>query len=76
VVAAAVKAFYGEVRQLVLNLIGDGFVDADTYLPLFANDGFVQQDYWGRLKPASRALAQSVAADVDPTGFFRDRTGG
>lgn len=76
VVAAAVKAFYDAVRQLVLDLIGDGFVDGDTYLPLFANDGFFQQDYWGRLKPASRALAQSVAADVDPTGFFRDRTGG
>lgn len=76
VVANAIKAFYDEVRQLVLDLMADGFVDEDTYLPLFANDGFFEQDYWGRLKPESRALAQSVAADVDPDGFFRERTGG
>lgn len=76
IVANAIKGFYEDVRELVLDFQADGFVDEDTYLPLFANDGFFEQDYWGRLKPASRALADSVAADVDPNGFFRDRTGG
>lgn len=76
IVANAVKAFYEGVRQLVLDWMADGFVSADTYLPLFANDGFFEQDYWGRLKPENRALAQSVADEVDPDGLFRDRTGG
>ena len=29
----------------------------DVYLPVFMNYAFHAQDYWGRLKPASRALA-------------------
>lgn len=76
IVAAALSGFYDDVRALVLSYLADGFVDEDTYLPLFANDGFYEQDYWGRLKPSSRALAQSVADEYDPDGFFRDRTGG
>lgn len=40
------------------------------------NYGFYRQDYFGRLKPESRALAKRVADTVDPTGLFRTRTGG
>lgn len=76
IVANAIVAFLDDVRALVLDWIDDGFVDADTYLPLFANDGFFEQDYWGRLRPQNAALAATVAASVDPNGLFRDRTGG
>ncbi|KAH7085828.1 hypothetical protein BKA63DRAFT_539526 [Paraphoma chrysanthemicola] len=47
-----------------------------AYLPLFMNYGFFRQDYFGRLKPESRALARRVSEQVDPAGFFRTRTGG
>ncbi|KAI0472788.1 FAD binding domain-containing protein [Xylariaceae sp. FL0804] len=53
-----------------------GKMPADVYLPLFQNDCFYPEDYFGRLRPERLALAQSVQADVDPTGFFANRTGG
>ncbi|KAI3528808.1 FAD binding domain-containing protein [Colletotrichum filicis] len=58
----------------------DGFVQdgtlPDAYRPLFMNDGYFRQDYWGRLKPEKRELAERVRASVDPEGLFHNRTGG
>ncbi|EXF82142.1 FAD binding domain-containing protein [Colletotrichum fioriniae PJ7] len=58
----------------------DGFVQdgtlPDVYRPLFMNDGYFRQDYWGRLKPEKRELAERVRASVDPEGLFQNRTGG
>jgi hypothetical protein len=45
-----------------------------AYLPLFSNDGYYRQDYFGRLRTAD--FARSVRDRYDPGGFFASRTGG
>ncbi|KAF1951770.1 hypothetical protein CC80DRAFT_597222 [Byssothecium circinans] len=45
-----------------------------AFLPLFANDGYFRQDYWGRLRTAD--FARSAQSQYDPDGFFAKRTGG
>ncbi|SPO03688.1 related to FAD dependent oxidoreductase [Cephalotrichum gorgonifer] len=47
-----------------------------VYRPLFMNDAYFRQDYWGRLKPERRELAKKVVANVDPEGMWKSRTGG
>jgi hypothetical protein len=69
------EATYMGVRNRVLAWQQEGKL-AQAYLPLFMNYGFFRQDYFGRLRPESRALAKRVSEAVDPRGFFRDRTGG
>ncbi|KAK0721903.1 hypothetical protein B0T26DRAFT_739276 [Lasiosphaeria miniovina] len=69
------QATYGGIRDRVLAHQEAGRLPP-AYLPLFMNYGFFKQDYFARLKPASRALAHKVAGEVDPQGLFRDRTGG
>ncbi|KAI1178818.1 hypothetical protein F4777DRAFT_63078 [Nemania sp. FL0916] len=66
---------YSGVRQRVLAWQDQGILP-DAYCPLFMNYGFYEEDYWGRIRPESRAFAQQVAERYDPEGFFRDRTGG
>ncbi|KAF1911693.1 hypothetical protein BDU57DRAFT_506268 [Ampelomyces quisqualis] len=73
--ADTMEATYTGVRQRVLNWQDEGKLP-QAYLPLFMNYGFYRQDYFGRLRPESRALAKRVSGEVDPKGFFRDRTGG
>jgi hypothetical protein len=66
---------YDGIRERVVGWQAEGKL-RDVYLPLFMNYGFYRQDYWGRLKAASRELAREVAERVDPGGLFRARTGG
>lgn len=66
---------YTGVRARVLGWQTEGKL-SDAYLPVFMNCGFYRQDYFGRLRPESRALAKRVAQDVDPNGLFCTRTGG
>lgn len=73
--ANTMEATYTGVRQRVLAAQQAGRLP-DVYLPIFMNYGFYRQDYFGRLKPQSRALARVVAERVDPDGLFRTRTGG
>ncbi|KAF2839981.1 FAD-binding domain-containing protein [Patellaria atrata CBS 101060] len=73
--ADTLEATYTGVRNRVLAWQADGTLP-QAYLPLFMNYGFYRQDYFGRLKPENRALARSVAMNVDPEGLFRTRTGG
>jgi hypothetical protein len=73
--ADKMEATYTGVRDRVQAWQADGTLP-QAYLPIFMNYGFYRQDYWGRLKPESRALAKSVSEEVDPNGFFRTRTGG
>lgn len=47
-----------------------------VYRPLFMNDAYSKQDFWGRMKPESRARAARTAAEVDPEALFQSRTGG
>lgn len=67
---------YGGLREVVRNYTDAGSLPGDAYLPLFANDAFYAQDYWGRLRPESAVLARRVSQEVDPEGIFRTRTGG
>ncbi|KAH8199960.1 hypothetical protein TruAng_005899 [Truncatella angustata] len=55
---------------------GQGKLDADAYLPLFMNDGFYRQDYFGRLREEKKELAASVRDELDPDGLWKKRTGG
>lgn len=67
---------YTGYRERVQAWQEDGTLPKDVYLPLFMNYANSRQDYWGRLKPESRALAADVAAEYDPNGLFAGRTGG
>ncbi|KAI0179553.1 hypothetical protein GGR52DRAFT_536603 [Hypoxylon sp. FL1284] len=70
------RATYDGFASLVKGYQQSGQLPSDVYLPLFMNDGFYPQDYFGRLRPEKLQLAQKVQADVDPDGFWKERTGG
>jgi len=67
---------YGGFKTIVENYQESGALPSDVYLPLFQNDCFYPQDYFGRMRPERRALARRVQQEVDPTGFFHTRTAG
>lgn len=48
----------------------------DVYRPLFMNDAYYRQDYWGRIKPESKQYALDARLRYDPDGFFQKRTSG
>lgn len=73
--ADTMETTYTGVRERVLGWQQQGLLP-EAYLPVFMNYGFYRQDYFGRLKPESRALAKAVSNDVDPQGLFQTRTGG
>ena len=66
---------YGGIRERVVRWQEEGQLE-DTYVPLFSNDAFHEQDYYGRLRPENAALARSLVEELDPEGLFSDRTGG
>ncbi len=73
--AAMYKAL-GGIRQRIVDFTRDGTLDSRAHLPLFANDAGYKQDYFARLRPDRKELARRVGEDVDPTGFWKTRTGG
>lgn len=75
VINKAVVALLSGIRDRVKAFIGNGTIP-DAYVPLFMNDANFQQDYFGRLRPETLAYARGVRDTYDPSGFFRDRTGG
>lgn len=48
----------------------------DVYRPLFMNDAYFRQDYWGRIKRESKQYALETRLRYDPDGFFQERTSG
>jgi hypothetical protein len=36
----------------------------DVYRPLFMNDAYYRQDYWGRISPESKALAMKTRKGI------------
>ncbi len=66
---------YNGITDLVRNYTDAGVLP-QAYLPLFSNDAFYAQNYWGRLRPEKASLARRVQWEVDPEGLFRTRTGG
>ncbi|KAF2119377.1 hypothetical protein BDV96DRAFT_610419 [Lophiotrema nucula] len=73
--ADTLETTYTGVRDRVVAWQADGTMP-QGYCPLFMNYGFFREDYWGRLRPESRALARSVQEQVDYNGLLRERTGG
>jgi hypothetical protein len=49
---------------------------ADTHLPLFMNDAYFRQDYWGRLKPETSQRFKAIQEKYDPERLFSARTQG
>ncbi|KAH7025769.1 FAD binding domain-containing protein [Microdochium trichocladiopsis] len=74
-VDAIMRETYTGIRNVADNATAAGLMP-QGYLPLFQNDCFYPQDYYGRLRPEKKALAQKVRAELDPQGLWRDRTGG
>lgn len=72
-VAAALQDLYGGLHNLVDQHIEDGLLP-DIYRPLFMNDAYFQQDYWGRIRTKETALQTRLK--YDPEGFFQKRTSG
>lgn len=61
---------YSGLKSLVDGYVADGSLP-DAYRPLFMNDAYFRQDYWGRLKPEKRLFAENVRAAVDPAGVLQ-----
>lgn len=61
---------YSGLKTLVDGYVADGSLP-DAYRPLFMNDCYFRQDYWGRLKPETRASAEAVRAAVDPASIMQ-----
>ncbi|KAF2270975.1 FAD-binding domain-containing protein [Lojkania enalia] len=69
---ATVRLYRG-MRDLIMQFTESGILP-EAYLPLFMNDGYFRQDYFGRLRTVD--FARSVRERYDPQGFFAGRTGG
>ncbi|OQE35155.1 hypothetical protein PENCOP_c014G08082 [Penicillium coprophilum] len=72
--AATVELYQG-IGNLVQKNIDKDLLP-DVYRPLFMNDAYHRQDYWGRISPESKALALKTRKAYDPEGFFQQRTSG
>ncbi|KFY23287.1 hypothetical protein V493_05951 [Pseudogymnoascus sp. VKM F-4281 (FW-2241)] len=70
---AATQNLYSGVRNIVDGHVENGLLP-DIYQPLFMNDAYSREDYWGRLRTSEKARA--VRHAVDPEGFFQTRTSG
>ncbi|KAF1913849.1 hypothetical protein BDU57DRAFT_324528 [Ampelomyces quisqualis] len=69
----ATTALHQGTRSLVTGFQQSGKLP-DAYLPLFMNDAYFRQDYFGRLRTAD--FARRVRDRYDPEGFFRSQTMG
>jgi hypothetical protein len=69
----ATQRLYGGSRDIVTGFQQSGKLP-QSYLPLFMNDCYFRQDYFGRLRTTD--FARSVRDRYDPDNFFRDQTKG
>ncbi|KAF2030280.1 FAD-binding domain-containing protein [Setomelanomma holmii] len=69
----ATQKLYGGTRDIVTGFQQSGKLP-EAYLPLFMNDCYFRQDYFGRLRTTN--FARSVRDQYDPDNFFRDQTKG
>ncbi|KIV99775.1 uncharacterized protein PV09_08581 [Verruconis gallopava] len=53
-----------------------GLLPSNVHLPLFMNDAYFKQDYWGRLKPETTAKFKAIQEKYDPLGILLSRTQG
>ncbi|CAI7607613.1 unnamed protein product [Penicillium manginii] len=69
------QKLYQGMGNLVQKNIDKGLLP-DVYRPLFMNDLYFRQDYWGRIDPDSKKEALATRLRYDPDGFFQKRTSG
>lgn len=69
-VDATMVETYSGLKTLVDGYVADGSLP-DVYRPLFMNDCYFREDYWGRLKPEKRQFAQTIRTAVDPAGIMQ-----
>jgi hypothetical protein len=69
----ATQQLHQGTRNLVTGFQRNGKLP-EAYLPLFMNDAYFRQDYFGRLRTSD--FARSVGSLYDADGFFRTRTKG
>jgi hypothetical protein len=48
----------------------------DIHRPLFMNDAYFRQDYWGRLKPETKQRFQAIQDRYDPLNILSAKTRG
>jgi hypothetical protein len=72
---ASMKALISGTADRVANFTAEGILP-EAYLPVFMNDQYYSQDYWGSLRPEMRQLGQKVQEEVDADGFFKMYTSG
>ncbi|KAK8199531.1 FAD binding domain-containing protein [Phyllosticta capitalensis] len=63
---------YGGMKDIINQGVSDGRLP-DVYRPVFMNDGYWREDYWGNIKKESREFAQRVRDSVDPGRFWNNR---
>jgi hypothetical protein len=69
----AMESTYKGLRAKTQEYIKGGLLPK-AHLPLFMNDAFFMQDYWGRVNGAS--VHRATAAKYDPKQFWKSRTKG
>lgn len=67
------QQLYNGLDQIISNYVDEGVLP-DVYRPLFMNDAYHRQDYWGRLRTAD--TARETRERYDPEGFLQKRTSG
>ncbi|KAH1486410.1 hypothetical protein KXV92_005697 [Aspergillus fumigatus] len=70
---AANQNLYRGFDNIISDNIDKGLLP-DVYRPLFLNDAYFRQDYWGRIRTREQALQTRIK--YDPDGFFQKRTSG
>ncbi|GAQ05523.1 hypothetical protein ALT_2844 [Aspergillus lentulus] len=70
---AANQYLYTGFDNIISDNIDKGLLP-DVYRPLFMNDAYFRQDYWGRIRTKEQALQTRIK--YDPDGFFQKRTSG
>jgi hypothetical protein len=70
---AANQNLYNGFDNIISDNIDKGLLP-DVYRPLFMNDAYFRQDYWGRIRTREQALQTRIK--YDPDGFFQKRTSG
>lgn len=61
---------YSGLKNLVDGYVADGSLP-DAFRPLFMNDCYFREDYWGRLRPEKSQFAKGVREAVDPDGIMQ-----
>lgn len=64
------QQLYGGMGTIIGGFVDDGTLP-QSYRPLFMNDAYFREDYWGRIRASSTSFAAEVAENVDPDGWFR-----